>query len=197
MLANSSIDNAASQAKTMFGEELIWLFIFGDLCTFTLFFFIFGHARTNNSVLYHASQAKLNVHFGSINTLLLLSSSWFVVRAASAARKGLIQKCTRALAGAFILGAGFAVFKIIEYIDKANAGISFSTNDFFLFYYLLTGLHFIHLLTGLSLIAYFIYNFRANGITRQNHATFESGAIFWHMVDLLWIVIFPLLYLLP
>lgn len=181
----------------MFGEELIWLFIFGDMCTFSLFFFYFAHLRNKSLELYQTSQATLSIHYGSMNTLLLLASSWFVVIAAVAARKKAAKPASNALLVAFILGTLFAILKVMEYQSKMDAGITFETNHFYLFYYLLTGLHLTHVIIGVSLLLYFAFSFRRAGISDLTYTNFTSTAIFWHMVDLLWIIIFTLIYLIP
>jgi nitric oxide reductase NorE protein len=188
---------ATESDRLMFGEELIWLFILGDMCVFTLFFFVYGYARTEDADLFRTSQQTLNIHYGSINTLILLASSWLVVLAVRFGRTQNNRAASHALIGASLLGTGFAILKVIEYGKKASEGISFETDAFFLFYYLLTGLHFAHLLTGIFVLLYFAYVFRKPKLTPVQFSAFESGAIFWHMIDLLWIIIFPLLYLLP
>lgn len=181
----------------MFGEELIWLFILGDMATFSMFFWIYGYARTEEAEIFRASQDVLSVHYGSINTLVLLTSSWFVMLAARSVRHALFAKARRQIAGGMVFGFVFAVLKMLEYNEKIAAGYTFGSNNFFMFYYLLTGLHYAHLLTGLGLLAYFAWVFGQHQVTNEQVQTFGSGAIFWHMVDLLWIIIFTLLYLLP
>jgi nitric oxide reductase NorE protein len=181
----------------MFGEELIWLFILGDMATFAMFFWIYGHARSDELELFQASQSNLSVHYGSINTMILLISSWLVVLAVKSARQTAHRVTQRYLIAAAGFGCLFAILKAVEYQQKFAAGFTFETDNFFMFYYLLTGLHYAHLLTGIGVLLYFAYVFRAPSINAVQFRTFESGAIFWHMVDLLWIIIFPLLYLLP
>lgn len=188
---------ANEKEKPMFGEELIWLFILGDMATFSMFFWIYGYARVDELEIFRASQEALNVHFGSLNTLILLISSWSVVLAAKAARKSEFALTMRHLISASLMGSLFAVLKIVEYSEKAVQGLTFETDNFFMFYYLLTGLHFAHLLTGVGVLAYFAWLFGKGQVSAAQHKIFESVAIFWHMVDLLWIIIFPLLYLLP
>jgi nitric oxide reductase NorE protein len=185
------------QREGMLGEQLIWLFILGDMCTFSLFFFIYGHARSEETEIFRSSQEALSISFGSINTLVLLTSSWLVVLAGRAARVHKFDDVTKFLFGAGALGCVFGALKLWEYVHKANEGISFGSNNFFMFYYLLTGLHFAHLVTGISLLLYSALAFSRRPIDGSQLNTFGSIAIFWHMVDLLWIIIFPLLYLLP
>ncbi|MEQ9586421.1 MAG: cytochrome c oxidase subunit 3 [Parvibaculaceae bacterium] len=189
-------DTKKSEPDRMFGEELIWLFIIGDMCIFSMFFWVYGSVRIDELDLFRAAQENLNIHYGSINTLLLLASSWLVVIAQKSLHQDEPRQSSRFIAMAGLLGTVFACLKILEYMHKAELGIDLETNNFFLFYYLLTGLHLAHLITGIALLFYFSLILRSSVVTSTQIKTFESTAIFWHMVDLLWIIIFPLLYLL-
>lgn len=190
------------------GEVGIWVFILGDMLVFALFFIVFTYYRGLNTELYLQSQAALNQNYGALNTLLLLLSSWFVVVAVgdvrssvgnAAANSGLVQNpSSRApllLSLAFLCGCGFATVKIIEYSEKFSAGISITSNEFFMYYYIFTGLHFLHVLIGLGVLV-FLWRKARVGVQKKDLILMESGATFWHMVDLLWIVLFPLIYLM-
>ena len=85
---------------------------------------------------------------------------------------------------------------MVEYSAKLDAGLSLTTNEFFTFYFVLTGLHMIHVLVGMVVLALLWMRMRIAHTAEQDRVWVEGGATFWHMVDLLWIVIFPLLYLL-
>lgn len=183
------------KAKRIPGDELIWMFLLGDMICFALFFALYSYTKLSQHELFAASQQALNLHTGSLNTLLLLASSWFVVLAVKAARRQMIGACRWLLLPAFLCGSGFALIKAYEYQEKAAAGINFLTNDFYLFYYLITGMHFAHVLLGLPLLLYFAFAIRPGRIDAKTMNNLESSAIYWHMVDLLWIVIFPLIYL--
>lgn len=185
----------AKQEKRIPGDELIWLFLLGDMVCFAMFFILYSYNKLGQNELFVDSQQALNLHTGSINTLLLLASSWFVVLALKAARQQKAALCRAFLIPATLCGAGFAAIKFYEYQEKAAAGINFLTNDFYLFYYLITGMHFAHVLLGLPLLLYFAVVIREDRLDKQTLNNLESSAIFWHMVDLLWIVIFPLIYL--
>lgn len=183
------------QEKRIPGDELIWLFLLGDMVCFALFFMLYSYNKLDQNELFVESQHALNLHTGSLNTLLLLASSWFVVIAVKAARQQKAALCQGFLIPAILCGAGFAAIKFYEYQEKAAAGINFLTNDFYLFYYLITGMHFAHVLLGLPLLLYFAVVMRKGRMDKQAINNLESSAIYWHMVDLLWIVIFPLIYL--
>ena len=162
---------------------------------FGLFFSSFIYERSKNVPLFNASQEALNPALGAVNTLFLLTSSWFVVLAVDAAKKGMPTVVRNCLFAALALGGAFSAAKIYEYSAKIAHGITLVTNDFFMFYFVFTGIHFVHLLIGMAVLG-----FLASRVNRgMSDAAFlhymESGASYWHMVDLLWIILFPLLYL--
>lgn len=185
----------AKHEKRIPGDEIIWLFLLGDMACFALFFGLYSYTKLSQHALFIESQQSLNLHTGSLNTVLLLASSWFVVLAVKAARRKMIAASRWLLLPAVLCGTGFAVVKGYEYKEKAEAGINFLSNDFYLFYYLITGMHFAHVLLGLPLLLYFAFALRRDRFDAKTQNNLESGAIYWHMVDLLWIVIFPLIYL--
>jgi nitric oxide reductase NorE protein len=178
------------------GETGIWLFIFGDLIIFALFFAIFLFYRADQVELYNASQASLNNNYGALNTLFLLSSSWFVVLAMNAARASLRNWAFGLFSLALACGAGFSVVKIIEYSEKLAQGISITTNDFYMFYYILTGLHFIHVMIGMVFLIIVLLKLRQSRELSSQIGFFEISASYWHMVDILWVILFPLIYLI-
>jgi nitric oxide reductase NorE protein len=178
------------------GEEGIWILIFGDLVVFSLFFIIFLYYRGQNPELFDASQAHLNQALGAINTLLMLSSSWFVATAVQAARKNLARLTQLCFLMAFACGVAFGVVKALEYAEKIRAGITLNTNDFYMYYFVFTGIHFLHVLIGMGVLSVLAVYSRAGAFNESKIRHFESGASFWHLVDLLWIVLFALLYLI-
>ena len=184
-----------TQKKRIPGDELIWLFLLGDMVCFAMFFALYSYTKSQHNALFVEAQQALNLHTGSLNTLLLLASSWFVVIAVKAARLQMATTCRWFLLPAVLCGSGFVAIKLFEYQEKAALGINFLTNDFYLFYYLITGMHFVHVLLGLPLLVYFAVVIRDGKLDSKTVNNLESSAIFWHMVDLLWIVIFPLIYL--
>lgn len=178
------------------GEEGVWVLIAGDMMAFALFFATFVFYRAQNPVIYLESQTLLSQDYGAINTLLLLTSSLFVVMAVNAAKAGRGKVASQLLSLSFLCGLGFGVVKFLEYGEKLQAGITISTNDFFMFYFVLTGIHFMHLLIGMVVLAFLIAMTKRKTLSEREIMTLEAGAVFWHMVDLLWIVLFPLLYLM-
>jgi nitric oxide reductase NorE protein len=178
------------------GEVGIWVLILGDMLVFGLFFLVFVYYRGFDVELYNRSQASLNQNFGAINTLLLLASSWFVVMAVEKARVAEGKPAAMLFGVALLCGGGFSVVKIIEYREKLAAGFTITSNDFFMYYYIFTGLHFLHVLIGMGVLTFLIIKTRSVKFSSDDMVLVESGASFWHLVDLLWIVLFPLLYLM-
>ena len=187
------------------GEVGIWVFILGDMLIFGLFFIVFVYYRGLNVDLYLESQATLNQNYGAINTLFLLASSWFVAMAVDDMRNKTVKLAPVFFPLAMLCGLGFGVVKIIEYSEKLSAGITITSNDFYMYYYIFTGLHFLHVLIGMGVLVFLWHRARLaakHALTRdaavidKDMVLIESGASYWHMVDLLWIVLFPLLYLM-
>ena len=184
-----------TKARHMPGEEGIWLFIVGDLIVFSLFFIFFLYYRGQAVDLFRESQAHLNQGLGVLNTFLLLTSSWFVASAVQAARKGMGKTTPILLLCAFACGAGFGCVKVFEYGAKFQAGIGLTTNDFYMYYFVFTGIHMMHVLIGMGVLALLAREMWTGAHDPRTIRNLESGATFWHLVDLLWIVLFALLYL--
>jgi nitric oxide reductase NorE protein len=177
-------------------ESGVWIFIFGDMSVFAVFFALYLFVRIGNPAQASLDQAALNKNFGAINTVLLLVSSLFVVLATRALRSGTQSlHAPKFIIGAFVCGVGFLAIKIVEYTEKVQHGITPYTSNFFMYYYVLTGLHAFHLLIGLTVLIGLFKLARKPDMSAQQYAWFESGTCFWHMVDLLWIVLFPLIFL--
>ncbi len=187
---------ASEENHAVPGEVGIWVFVLGDMFVFGLFFTVFVYYRGLDVELYRASQATLNQNYGALNTLLLLFSSWFVVLAVIDVREHAARYAARLLGLAMLCGLGFSLVKVVEYREKLAAGFGIMTNDFYMYYYIFTGLHFVHVIIGLGVLIYLLSMVRAGVKSAGELRIFESGAIYWHMVDLLWIILFPLLYLL-
>jgi len=178
------------------GEEGVWIFIFGDMCVFAVLFCVFLEARISDPAGFAHDQAQLNQNFGAINTVVLLVSSFFVVLATRAVHSPALRaRAPRLLLGAWLCGAAFLVIKAVEYAEKLDHGITPQTSDFYMYYFVLTGLHAFHLILGLGALTLLVNLAKKPEMTRGQLAFFEGGACFWHMVDLLWLVLFPLVFL--
>jgi nitric oxide reductase NorE protein len=187
---------SAGQPARLPGDPGVWVFIIADMGAFALFFLIFTVGRMGDPALYEESRQQLSASLGLLNTLILLTSSYFMVRAVEAARREDRAGVSRNLALTIVIGLGFAVTKIIEYSAKADAGISLVSNEFFTYYFVFTGIHFLHFLIGIGALAMMLAKSRRDSLDDKFRVWTESVGCYWHMVDLLWIMLFPMLYLL-
>ena len=169
------------------------MLVAGDMLVFALFFTVYLYYRGQDVTLFDRSQRHLNVDLGVLNTLLLLTSSWFVVLGVEAIRQGLQRRAQTVLRCAIACAIGFVVVKVIEYHEELAAGITLVTDDFFMYYFMFTGIHLVLVVIGLGVLT--LLSRKAATATPNDIRLFENGATFWHMVDLLWIMLFALLYL--
>lgn len=177
------------------GEVGIWLFLAGDMLMFSLLFYIFLHYRAADPVLFTESQAHLNQTLGMLNTILMLTSSWLVASGVRAARCGDSQVVRRCFKLAIGCGVAFLAVKYFEYSEKISAGLNMWSNDFFMLYFCYTGIHMIHVVLGIGVLAGIMSYARTDSFAGNAVRNIETGATFWHLVDLLWIVLFGLIYL--
>lgn len=184
-----------SKARHLPGDLAVWLIILAELLAFAILFVVFAVTRARNPGLFAESQQSLDTSMGVVNTLLLIGGSWCVARAVQATVANERKAGLSWLAIAQGCGVGFVVLKLSEYSAKAAAGIDLETNVFFMFYFLLTGFHFLHVLAAMVFLTFLmVMLWRSRDVRPRIHAL-ETAAAFWHMVDLLWIVLFPLVYI--
>ncbi|WP_028935693.1 cytochrome c oxidase subunit 3 family protein [Pseudonocardia spinosispora] len=184
------------KSRRLPGLEGVWVFIAADMVIFAVLFNSFMQDRHKNPALFEASRHALDYNFGGINTLILLTSSWFAALAVDAAKKDQPARIPGLIMGAFLCGIAFMASKAIEYTGKLSGGISMMTNDFFMWYFSLTGIHLVHVIVGNVFLAIVWTKARARAFDGGNRVFLESVVSYWHMVDLLWIMLFPLLYLM-
>ena len=184
-----------TQSSRSPGTDGLWTFVFIDMVIFLMMFFAFMSERLRHTDLYVASQLRLNELFGLANTLILLTSSWMVVGAIQAARCNEGSRVRWFLGWAWLLGLAFSVDKCAEYYLKIHAGITPATNSFFSFYFFITMVHFLHVIAGMFFIGYCRGKARLRIGTDEYVIGLENVGVFWHFVDVLWIFIFPLLYM--
>ncbi|VVP21359.1 Cytochrome c oxidase subunit 3 [Pseudomonas fluorescens] len=178
------------------GENSLWLLIFGDMVIYAIMFLVFAYSYQQQPDTFAAGQELLNKSFGFINTLLLLTSSWFVAKGVRSIRRQPKLDASHWLLLALVCGGAFVVSKVVEYSLKINAGVVLTSNDFFMYYYMITAFHLIHVLIGMTVLVFMWRTARRPQVPAVGIRFLESGATFWHLVDLLWIMIFPLIYLL-
>lgn len=172
----------------------IWIFIVGDLFIFGSYFVTYALWRHWEYGVFLAAQQHLSQGFGMFNTAVLLTSSWFVAGAMKAMRARDFDAAGRLTLLTMACGLVFVVSKISEWSFAVQDGFRFTSNMFSQFYFWTTGVHILHVFFGL--LALFRLYVEVKAPDCRNVATAESAAAFWHMVDLLWLVIFALMYLM-
>ena len=176
------------------GVEGVWVFVFLDMAVFALMFGVFMWDRHHAPELFEAGRQALSLNFGGVNTLILLTSSMLVVLGVDALKYGRTHLAPTFFGLAAACGIAFVVSKVLEYDAKFDAGIGLTTNAFFQYYFIMTGLHLAHVVVGTGIIAVLAAKARSER-PGCSVTVYEGGATYWHMVDLLWVCIFPLLYL--
>jgi len=180
---------------------LVWWIVLNLqlLRVFTLFFATFLYYRALAPEQFAASSGNLSQDIGLLNTLILLASSWCVASAMQHLDAGgAPQQILRLLLAALVCGGVFAGLKVFEYQRVASTGVNVLTDNFYMFYFMFTGIHLVHLLAGMALLGGTTMHLRrvlATG-SESNRELIGFASCFWHMVDMIWIVLFPLLYLL-
>jgi len=187
--------SATRTGRRIPGEPGIWFLLTGDLFVFTTFFSTYLYYRAFDAETYALSQANLSPAFGTINTIVLLTSSLLAALAVEAIRQGHSEKSPRLFAGAIATGVLFVVVKAFEWSAKIETGIYPTTNEFYMYYYMFTGIHLIHVLAGIGLLMLVFRDAQGPSVNEPETVRWiEVAATFWHLVDLLWIIIFALLY---
>ncbi|MBX9835400.1 MAG: cytochrome c oxidase subunit 3 family protein [Burkholderiaceae bacterium] len=195
--ALQSFEGAAQMAVPRLSGDLgVWLVILLELLTFAILFISFAFARLREVDVFNTSQRTLDLHTGAVNTVLLITASWCVASAVRAVRQDASKQGARWLVGALVCGGGFLVLKLMEYADKLALGLDLSSNTFYMFYFALTGFHFLHVVVGVLVLTYLWFKTRRGDYGSHDCHALETGGAFWHMVDLLWIVLFPLVYVM-
>ncbi|UEM06708.1 cytochrome c oxidase subunit 3 [Skermanella rosea] len=170
---------------------MMWILILGELAVFGALFVGFAVARALDPVSFNASQAHLDGLLGGLNTMVLVTSGWLVAVAVQRRASSPIvpnRSHRAAMLGAMAFGGVFLAIKVVEYADKIGQGFTPETDMFFQLYYLMTGFHALHVVMGLIILGIVTW--------RDSPENMETGAAFWHMVDLIWVLLYPLVYLL-
>jgi len=196
MNTTTSTETNNELTRLLPGDFAIWFFIFAELLVFGIAFISYAVVRVQNVEMFNQYQLTLNRELGAANTLLLITASYFVVRAIHAIRLDDIKSCVRWLYASLACGSGFLLLKSLEYYDKFSHGIDLSTNTFYMFYLSLTMFHFLHVILGMIILLAIAIKAQRGGYNAQEHIGIETGASYWHMVDLVWIILFPLVYII-
>ena len=184
----------ADGARFVPGQPDMWVFVLFEALVFTSYFTVYIIRRTQSLDLFLQSQAHLDLRVGVFNTLVLLVSSWSVARCVQAAREGAFRAALNDAYLTMLFGFVFLVSKVLEWATEIEQGFSFTTDEFFSFYYFLTAIHFLHLLIGFVVLGVAVSQIRSPA--GRSPELVETCATYWHTIDFLWVLIFALLYVM-
>ena len=184
----------------------MWLFIFTELLLFGGLFITYSVYRYNHSGAFHLAAQELDVTMGTINTVILLISSMTIAMSVTSIQKKDKRTTLILIAITLVLAVVFLVNKYFEWSGKISHGIwpgsplleELGRGDtlFFGLYFFMTGLHAVHIIVGMViLIVVFVFVWK-DKLTFDNFQLLENGGLYWHLVDLIWIFLFPLFYLI-
>jgi len=193
---NSIVSETALEKHRLPGDLAMWFFILAELTVFAILFIGFAVAEQLNAEMFIEGKAKLHQIAGLMNTLTLITSSFFVALALNAMHTGDGKKSAKLLVVAKLVASIYIVVKLWEYLSLFEQDIDIETNTFFTLYFLITFFHLMHILLGMVILTFIAVKANKNEYNASNISGFESGASYWHMVDMLWIILFPLIYVI-
>lgn len=192
---SSGLENNPKHILYPPGGILIWALVVLELITFGAGLLALAVYSRQDPEGFHEMSSLLNSNYGVLNTLFLLSSGYFMAASLSQFKLGDRLRSSRLLALAFLGGLLFLGLKGVEYSEKLSHSFTLGYNTFFNFYWLLTGFHLMHVLVGMVIILFMYFRIRPSGSNMKVEDA-EAGAAFWHMCDLIWLILFPALYLI-
>jgi cytochrome c oxidase subunit 3 len=189
------------------GSKLgMWLFLFTEVLLFGGLFLLYAVYLKRYPHEFTTAGKQLDWMAGSANTLILLTSSLFVAMAVTAVQRAAQRRAVWLIVGTLICAISFMTIKYFEWKAKFGHGIYPGSEHlktgppgesvFFGLYFMITGIHGLHVLIGGAVLAWVALKVNTGTVNSQNGILLENGALYWHLVDLVWIFIFPLFYLI-
>ena len=185
----------------------MWVFLGSEVLLFAGLFALYAAYRTAYTAEFHEALGHNNVAIGTVNTVILIVSSFTIAWAIHLLGHGRRRGCLVSLGVTMLLGAAFLVLKGVEYSHHFHEGIypgSYYAYEemptrgaalFFTLYFFMTGLHALHMLGGLAMVGWLALRVWRGRTTPEYHAELEMGGLYWHLVDSIWIFLWPLFYL--
>lgn len=195
------------EQKDYAGAKLgMWLFLFTELLLFGGLFLLYAVYLRRYPHEFAAAGKQLNWLLGGANTVILLTSSLFAAMAVTAVQRDELRRAVTLIGGTILCAAGFMIIKYFEWIAKIGHGIypgsehlksgPLGESVFYSLYYMTTGIHGLHVLIGAGLLTWIAAKLKGGKVNSGDYVLMENGALYWHLVDLIWIFIFPLYYLI-
>jgi len=191
-------ENSVNSKSFLFppGGILIWIIVMVELITFGVALIVFRFNFHEDYETFMASQNMLSKNIGLFNTIVLITSGYFMATSLVKIKASKTKEAGKWLFMTVLTGMLFLIVKGWEYVIKIESGHTFGSSDFFDYYWMLTFFHFMHVLVGVVILSVLLIKLRKGEYGTTNYFDIESGGIFWHMCDLIWILLFPVLYLL-
>ncbi len=186
----------SSRWSPLVGGTAVWVFMGVEVGTFGLFLLAHSWMYAREPEVFAQSQALLHPGSAARGTAILLIGSWFAYQGALLFHAGKAQRASRWMAAASVSGVLFSANKIVEYASPELADITLSTNGFWFSYLFLTGLHLLHVIGGVGLFAWLSWAVAQDRLGDDPPISVDAGAAYWHLVDLVWVLLFPILYLM-
>jgi len=196
----------SEQIDSETGKLGMWIFLFTELFLFGGLFLVYAVFRAKYSADFHHAAIELNTFIGTLNTVFLLVSSMTVAMSVTAIQKNQKNLALLLIGITIFLAALFMMNKYFEWAHKFELNIYPGSEVlknipqgellFFGLYYMMTGLHAVHVLIGMILLTVNIVKIRNGSVNKEHYLHLENSGLYWHLVDLIWIFLFPLLYLI-
>lgn len=203
---NDTVAEIRDRADATGGKLGMWLFIFSEIMLFGMLFLLYAVYRSENAAAFHLAAGNMDTAIGTINTAVLLTSSLFVALSLHAIREGRKRLSELFLAVTIVLGISFLVIKSFEWLAHIHNGFYPGSPEllhlgkggimFFGLYYIMTGLHGIHVFIGVSILSVMLVLIHTERINKDRFRALENAGLYWHLVDIIWIFLFPLFYLI-
>ena len=184
----------------------MWLFLFTELILFGGLFVVYAVYRFRHPEEFSLAAKELDTFVGTINTMILLTSSLTVAMSLTAIQHGKKQLSAGLIAVTLLMGLAFLVNKYFEWEHKISLGIYPGSPGlanmpqgeilYFGLYFVMTGLHALHVIVGMAVLAFMMVFILRGSISRSSYVRLEAGGLYWHLVDIIWIFLFPLFYLI-
>jgi cytochrome c oxidase subunit 3 len=183
----------------------MWLFLFTELLLFSGLFLLYAVYLKRYPQEFAAGGKQLDWTLGTANTAILLTSSLFAAMSVSAVQRAELRRAMGLIGGTILCAASFMAIKYVEWSAKIGHGIypgsahlktgAPGESVFFSLYFMTTGIHGLHVVIGAGLLTWIAARIKGGSVNAENYILLENGALYWHLVDLIWIFIFPLYYL--
>ncbi|AGI26820.1 cytochrome c oxidase subunit 3 [Pseudomonas sp. MT3] len=192
----STSPEVAVSTRRLPGDLAMWFFILAELTVFAILIIVFAVAQYLDVEGFRAGRAELDLSTALALTLTLLTAGFCAALAVEQVRHRRQGRAAALLGAALLLGLAHVVLKSGEYYHLATRGLDLEYSTFFTLFWLITGFHFLHVWLGLVIIGWMMLRCLRGAYRNEALGGLESGALYWHMVDLVWVVLFPLVYVL-